>query len=68
MDGSTTVECETCGGSGELFEDVADCRGEHDTIAVTCTECGGTGVADFDDDDVEPSADLNAEASWEAPL
>ena len=67
MDASHTAECTACDGTGEQFEDVCTSRGEHDTRAVTCTECGGSGEADFAD--AEPTSDdLNAEVTWEVAL
>lgn len=45
------TECSGCGGSGCQAEDRFDRRGEHYTVEVACTECGG--VVENDEDYLE---------------
>jgi DnaJ-class molecular chaperone len=66
MDAQHDAVCEGCGGEGYQSEDRADGRGEHYTVEVDCTECGGSGQVERDDDTVEPAE--GGEVAWEVSL
>jgi hypothetical protein len=65
MDAQHDAVCEGCGGEGYQSEDRADARGEHDTVEVDCTVCGGSGLLERGDE-VEPAE--GGEVAWEAAL
>jgi DnaJ-class molecular chaperone len=64
MDAQHT-DCPGCGGEGIQHEDRADRWGEHCTVEIDCTECGGTGESE-PDDEVEPAE--GGEVAWEVSL
>lgn len=48
--------CDECGGTGQVYADLWDAKGEHYTEQRDCATCQGTGdiVVDDEEESIEP--------------